>query len=1156
MALRRVVAAIDVVINGQRMVDRLAQSYATVDKAVQTTTRSFRTYNSTIISAIRISDAFAKALNLTAQQQVRVATGVVQTARRVASFTEVVRGASSGFMGFVNAIDRGRERLNNQGKATRGLTDNIVSLTRSMLLFSVMLPLVQLPQRAVESMGEFVKVGGQWQDQLRVTNTLLNLGEKELAAYSDQVQQMSITYGLVTEDVRALMTTAASSVSAIKDNAEQVELMGQAAYNAHTALQLATGSARLAYSTGTQATEATTTLIQVMATYGLEIEHLATVSDSLFAITDVGTIRFGELEHVLPRVTAAMGPLIQQYDKAEDKINVMNESFAAFAAMTQVMSPEQAATSYANVFKDIGQMTGQQRQLVTAWERQRKAQGLGEEQSLVPEALLSKGPIGALVQLRRVFDLRGEMMNAYVANQRRLGNTADEDAIRMAGQSQLMQSYFDDMRAVRGFQLTSAEQLESVQQKYEASREGAVGRGVSQMDLSFVQRQKQFQQSWTAVQTKMFQSIEQPLIGALNPITEMFTNLVANADFNSAPFLSKLRILGSTMMTSFANYFRSGGRGQIQTVGREIGTFVGESLTSFFRGGKDNVLVEAGLAFSEAFVEGIAQTLPALLSSMLQSTITRGVAEAMAIRYMTKGRMPNTVSYAASTAIPFGLESANESDNPLFNLLGGAAGTLLVGGAAFAGGRRLLRTKMPVSTFGQRTIGGMAGAARNAIMNRAANPAYNRSSFPTGRGWPGFGSIARSGAGTVGGGLLGAALSLPAILEAENDRERWSSIGSMVGMIGGGALGGLAGGGIGSALLGIAGGLAGQQAGGWAGGGLYDLFHPGTGKGGVAEADAPERMALAETFAVGVDASQATMLLTQIRDILIRNSGGTLAGRPVGGGAPGGGGTPGGGTTGTGMGLQAAFVDQINNNRELTSAQAQAACGPAAAAFFARAYGRNPTLKEAYALVSRIQGGAPDAPGVGGTRGVATLGTALNQMGVASEVYQGSNIDWGRLAENAKQGIPGIVNIGPNPATGFPGHFFQIGGYNPETGQFNVGPSGGVLNAGGNKTNMTAEEMMALGPKQGAIYGLGKTGAAGNGNVTEADIAAIPTTAGTGTGPGGMGGAVTVNIQNMMNVEHMDGSTDIRALMGQMADILRQLSTGGSVVGQTGAVAP
>jgi hypothetical protein len=255
--------------------------------------------------------------------------------------------------------------------------------------------------------------------------------------------------------------------------------------------------------------------------------------------------------------------------------------------------------------------------------------------------------------------------------------------------------------------------------------------------------------------------------------------------------------------------------------------------------------------------------------------------------------------------------------------------------------------------------------------------------------------------------------------------------------------------------------------------------------------------------------------------------------------------------TNGGTSLTNAFTSQLNDP-QLTPQQAQAACGPAAAAFFAKVYGRTPTLSEAYGLVSTIQGGDPAS--VGGTRGVNVLSTALNKMGVGNDVYTGTNIDWGRLAESSKAGFPGIVNIGPRG--NFPGHFFQIGGYDPNTNRFNVGTSGSVLSKYGGKDWMTPQEMLAMGPAMGAIYakGGGATGS-GPGGISEADIAAMQGGAATGAGPGGTG-SIVINIQSLMTVEHMDGNTDIRALMGQMADMLRQLSTGGSVVGQTGSVTP
>jgi hypothetical protein len=1142
MAVRRIVAAIDVVINGQRNLDRLAAGYLAMERA-----------------AVRVANAMT-----------RTTASTTAAARVWNSYTSTVRTAASAFGTLVTQIEKGRENLDRHGRSTRGLTGNIMDLTKSMLLFSVLLPLVQLPQRAIESLSQFVKVGADWQDQMRVSNTLLRLNEEQFAAVNTQVQKMSIQYGVTTESMRDLFTTAASSVSAIKVNTAALNEMGQAAYDASVAFKLAESSARLAYATGTDATESTTTLIQTMATYGLEIEHVAEVSDSLFAITDVGTVRFNELEHVLPRVTAAMGPLIQRYDTAEDKMRVMNESFAAFAAMTQVMPAEQAATSFANIFKDIGQMTGKQRELVTSWERIRKTQGLGEEQSLDPTALLKGGPMQALVQLRKIFDLHGPMVSQYVQNQRRLGNAQDEEGLRVTGQMQLMQAYFEDMRAVRGFQLASPEQFQRAQSAYEAGRQGSVQQGVEQMDKSFKAAQGKFSAAWTAMQVELFKTVEQPMVAGINPITTMFTALLDNADFKNSNLFGKIRIIANSLMNSFTDYFRSGGRGQIQSVGRELGVFIGDSLTDFFRGGKDNVLVEAAGAFSEAFIEGIKQTLPDLLKAALTSSITRAVAEAVAIRYITKGKMPNALSYGLSAGIPglaFASTQGGEGGGGGFPDLSGmvapALGTAAVSLATIVAARRFgskpifgstgipspyggLRSPKDIMEAFQVWTGFRTGAARA----RGPIPA------PTGVG----GLLRNIGKGGMIGAGLQAAQVLPELFSDEAERDKWGAVGSTVGGIGGGILGGAAGaaisGGLLSLVLGIGGSAFGGGLGRMAGTGLYDLTHPATGRGGggVASAEdigAPERVAIADIFATGMDNSQLPIIMTQIRDLLIHSGAGTVGGLaiPPTAGAP----APGPVPTGPAVtgALAGAFTSQLNDP-ELTPQQAQAACGPAAAAFFAKAYGRNPTLGEAYSLVTQIQGGDPAS--VGGTRGVNVLGTALSKMGVGNEVYTGKNVDWGRLADNAQAGIPGIVNIGPKG--NFPGHFFQVGGYDATTNRFNVGVSGSVLSKYGGKDWMTPEEMLAMGPAFGAVYGKGGT-ATGAGGISEADIAAMQGGAATGAGPGGGGaGSVVINIQSLMTVEHMDGNTDVRALMGQMADMLRQLSTGGSVVGQVGTVSP
>jgi hypothetical protein len=122
---------------------------------------------------------------------------------------------------------------------------------------------------------------------------------------------------------------------------------------------------------------------------------------------------------------------------------------------------------------------------------------------------------------------------------------------------------------------------------------------------------------------------------------------------------------------------------------------------------------------------------------------------------------------------------------------------------------------------------------------------------------------------------------------------------------------------------------------------------------------------------------------------LVRSGGGSIGGFSGGVQVPHSGGTKPAGATAPTASLTSSFFNQIDTT-QLTSEQPQAACGPAAAAFFAKAYGRNPTLKEAYAIVSQVQGGDPAQ--TNGTRGVGTLGTALQMQGTrrvpGGNIYQ------------------------------------------------------------------------------------------------------------------------------------------------------------------------
>jgi hypothetical protein len=142
--------------------------------------------------------------------------------------------------------------------------------------------------------------------------------------------------------------------------------------------------------------------------------------------------------------------------------------------------------------------------------------------------------------------------------------------------------------------------------------------------------------------------------------------------------------------------------------------------------------------------------------------------------------------------------------------------------------------------------------------------------------------------------------------------------------------------------------------------------------------------------------------------------------------------------------------NQFSEGREqgLSAAEAAAVCGPAAAVAFARANGRNPTLREAKEL-----GQSLGVWSTAGMKGPASQVTLLQKMGVPARLQTGA--DWGQIAREVQSGHPVILDS--------PGHYWVATGYDPRTGEFELGASAGVLTAARGKTRWRPEEIPSLG---------------------------------------------------------------------------------------------
>jgi len=138
---------------------------------------------------------------------------------------------------------------------------------------------------------------------------------------------------------------------------------------------------------------------------------------------------------------------------------------------------------------------------------------------------------------------------------------------------------------------------------------------------------------------------------------------------------------------------------------------------------------------------------------------------------------------------------------------------------------------------------------------------------------------------------------------------------------------------------------------------------------------------------------------------------------------------------------------------QLTSDEAYAACGPAAAVRFAQRFGRNPSLREATDLASSV--GWTSAQGMAGLGSEKAL---MDKLNVPTKLVSGAQ--WDVFSREARTGNPVTIST--------TGHYFTADGFNPDTGAFHVGRSG--LDLKGGKEWMTPGQMTAImGPVQGGL---------------------------------------------------------------------------------------
>lgn len=228
--------------------------------------------------------------------------------------------------------------------------------------------------------------------------------------------------------------------------------------------------------------------------------------------------------------------------------------------------------------------------------------------------------------------------------------------------------------------------------------------------------------------------------------------------------------------------------------------------------------------------------------------------------------------------------------------------------------------------------------------------------------------------------------------------------------------------------------------------------------------------------------------------------------------------------------------NQLFSGRALTTQEALAACGPAAAVAFAHAVGRSVSLDRAVA-VARTVGWTP-ARGMSGPYSEVAL---LQRLNVPVSIEAG--VSAGRVKRELLAGRPVIIRTGGR-SPDVPGHYFVAERIDASTGRFDLAQSALVLRTAGGRRWYSLDEISSLGTgvPTHAIYL-----AQGSRTATLAAASAKPLTAvGSGSSTSSAGNLVVATGGAGARLRATPGTAG--QIVGSVADGTRLVATGASTV--------
>src|SRR5437588_159796 len=556
MVLTPVQARIDVMVNGTANLDRLANTYGQLERSATRATTAVQNWN-------------------------RRQTGLV--------------GGMTGMLGSLNNLSRNMASHANQvqqaNRATGNWGGSILRLTKSMILFSVLLPLVRLPQTVIQSFQQFVQVGVEWEHQVRGVASLMGAQQNQYGQLDNSLRQLKSTYALTNEEVGVTVKQIATTLDVFQRSQQGMTAAQKAQDDLNSTLKVTEAVAKLSRAAFSDLGSTQQAVFTIVSTGRLTLDQLDWATNELLKTVQVGRTTFDQFNSAAQRFMPFWEEWVQATTNADDKLKRLTSTMDVYNAASLGLGPQRAATGVGQLAQSLTKMSGTQTQIIAHMEVIRRQQGLGEAFNITPQALYNlNSQVEVFERLQNVLGETSPLVDNYVQSLERLGrvNAADPAAVlaaRAEGARQLQQEFFGSKTAVAAFtEVTSPGRLAQV------TGERATATGVDAAYQYWLKDPKgaadRMKSAYEVIQTDLFDAMQKDFVSINVGVGNLFENISKGleAGLGGTSVFTRLQYVGGEIIRAFTAWYNGGGKVQVIKFGHNLGTFIAETLTAFFTG--------------------------------------------------------------------------------------------------------------------------------------------------------------------------------------------------------------------------------------------------------------------------------------------------------------------------------------------------------------------------------------------------------------------------------------------------------------------------------------------------------------------------------------------------------------------------------------------